>query len=480
MGLKSKTVKGLGWSFADNAANQGLRFLVGLVLARLVTPHDYGLIGIALIFVTVFESVVDGGFTNALIQKKLPTEKDYGTAFLTNTVVSLFIYAIIFLLAPKIAIFFNHEPQIVNIVRVVSCLLVIDALVLVPRARLTKAMDFKIQTKISLVSSVFAGVTGISMAFCGMGVWALVGQQLARHGCNSLLLSIICRHNLTFSFSKESFRSLFSFGSKLLLSDLINSIYRQFYSIVIAKCFSPVTLGHYTRAHQFSTFFSVTFTQIVQKVSFPALSSIQDEDEKVREGYRMLIKYSMFIDLICMLGLAAVSRPMIVTLIGSQWLEAVPYLQILCFMMMFYPLQAINLNILKVKGRSDLFLRLEIINRVLGIFPLLTGIIFHNIYWMLIGSVIAEIIGYYLNSHYSGKLIGYSISQQVKDIFPEFCIASLIAIILYCMSFAEFTDYILFPLQIVAGIILVVLFSEITRLDAYLGIKSIICSRYSK
>lgn len=471
MGLKDKTIKGFGWSFADNVLNQGFRFLVGLILARLVTPHDYGLIGISLIFVSISEGIVDGGFSSALIQKSSPSEKDYGTAFVINIAASIAIYGLIYVLAPYISVFFNQDPRITVLVRVISCILMIDALMMVPKARLTKDMNFKVQTKISFISSVIAGFIGISLAIRGMGVWALVGQQLGKHGCNSLLLCMAGWRGMALGFSKASFMSLFSFGSKLLVSDFINSIYRQLYNIIIGKFYSSVTLGQYTRAHQFGSLFSLTLTQIVQKVSFPALSSIQNEKEKLREGYGILIRYVMFIDLVCMLCLAAMARPMIVTLIGSQWMEAVTYLQILCLMMMLYPLQIINLNAIKVKGRSDLILRLEIINKVIGIIPVFLGIIY-NIYWMLIGSVLAEYIGYCLNSYYSGRLIGYTASQQIKDIAPSFFVALTIAIALYLMTYLNVSDYIIFPLQLVVGCILLVCLSELTRLESYLGLKS--------
>ena len=476
MSLRNKTIQGFGWSFADNIINQGLRFVVGLVLARLVTPHDYGLIGIGVILAYIFESVVDGGFTSALIQKKQPTKEDYGTAFLSNLSMSLVIYIAVFFLAPYISLFFNNEPQITPLVRVLTSLLVIDALMLVPRARLTKEMNFKIQTKVSLIASVVAGIAGISMAFAGLGVWALAGQQIARHSCNTCLLWLVShKQNHLFVFSTDSFKSLFSYGSKLFLTDFISAVYGQLYQLTIGKFYSPVVLGQYTRAYQFCEVFSVTFSHIVQKVSFPAMASIQDEASKLREGYRALVRYAMFIDCICMLCLAAVARPMILVLIGEQWLEAVPYLQILCLSMILYPLQAINMNILKVKGKSDLVLRLSIISRCIGIVPVLLGI-FLNIYWMLIGCVFTEIICYCLNGYYSGRLIDYLPGNQMRDIIPSFLVSLTVAFFLYAMTFSGMSDYLLLPLQLLAGGIMIILLSELVHLDSYLGMKTILLS----
>ena len=468
-GLRKKTAVGLGWSFADGALNQGIRFIVGLILARMLSPHDYGLIGIALIFVSVLEDVIDGGFTNALIQKYAPTTKDYSTAFLTNIILSLLLYALLFLSSPLIAAFFK-EDQLVSLVRVISIILFIDALVFVPRARLIKKMDFKVQTKISFSSNILSAIVGIAMAVGGFGVWALVGQQLSRHLLQTILFWMASKWDIPLVFSRESFNSLFSFGSKLLLSDFINSVYRQLYQIVIGKFYHPVTLGYYTRAHQFSSLFSLTFTQMVQKVSFPALSSIQDNEAKMLSAYKMLIKSAMYVDFICMLVLAASARPMVVTLVGEKWLPAVPYLQILCFSMLLYPLHAINLNMLKVKGRSDLFLKLEILKKIIGLIPLTLGI-FVGIYWMLIGSVVENLIGFFINSYYSRHLIGYGSIQQILDLMPSLLLAITVSVLTFLLAFLPFSDYVVFPLQVVMAVALTIGLSEITRIEPYLEIK---------
>lgn len=469
--LKRKTMAGLSWSLADNAMNQGIRFLVGLVLARLLTPSDFGLIGIALIFVSIFEDIVDGGFSNALIQKKNPSSTDYSTAFVANLAFSTVLYALLYLLAWPIAAFFSN-PLLVSLTRVMSAILLIDAFMFVPKARLTKELDFKTQTKISVVSSFVSGVVGIGCALWGFGVWALVTQQLVRHFLNTLLLWMATRGSISMHFSRQSFTTLFSFGSKMLLSDLISSVYRQLYHIVIGKFYAPATLGQYTRAHQFGSLFSQTFTKIVQKVSYPVLSNIQDENERLQTAYRNLIGYSMFVSFNCMLLLAAIAHSLIIVLIGDKWLPAVGFLQILSFTMMLYPLHAINQNILKVKGRSDLYLKLEIITRIIGLLPLLLGI-FYNIYYMLIGSVIESCVCYCLNSRYSGQLMGYGTVRQVKDVLPSFITALVSAGFVYALSFLPFSPLAMLLLQVATGISLIVGISEVTHLNAYLGVKSL-------
>lgn len=471
MGLKNKAVHSLGWSFVDNIVNQGLRFLIGLVLARLVTPHEYGLVGLALIFVTLFESLVDGGFSSALIQKKDAREEDYSTAFFINLLVSTLLYVTIFLLSPFFSSFFNNEEEVLPLVRVLALLLVIDAFMLVPKARLTKNLELKILTKISCLASLVAGVVGIIMAFMGYGAWALVGQMLTRHGCNSFCILAVSEKSPLGKWSKESFNSLFSFGSKLLISDIINSIYNQLYRIVIGKFYSASTLGQFTRAMQFSELFSVMLSQVIQKVSFPSFAKVQNEEERMVRAVRLLVRYTSFMDLTCMLSLAAISKSMVLVLIGEKWLESIPYLQLLCLNMLFLPLHGINTDIIKAKGRSDIFLKLEIVKKCLLVLPVLTGI-FYNIYWMLIVNIVVEFLCFFLNSYFSSRLIEYSVMEQIKDIIPSLRMASIVAALLYALSLLEVSEFVLFPLQLIIGICLVILTSELFKFDVYLEMKT--------
>lgn len=476
--LKNKTLKGLSWNFADTAVNQILRFVIGLVLARMLMPRDYGLIGIALIFVSIFEQIVDGGFTNALIQKKVPSEKDYGTAFFCNLTISIFLYLILFIFAPLIADFFDEE-QLVLIIRVISTIILIDAFMFVQKAKYTKLMDFKVLAKASVGSSIISGIIGILMAYMNFGVWALVFQQMTRHFFNTIIMWFTSK-GFVFTFSKESFKTLFSFGSKLMMSDLLDSVYKQIYQIVIGKVYNSTTLGLYTRAFQFSSLFSVTLSQMLQRVSYPALSALQDDKDRLLQSYRMLVKSAMFVAFPCMFCLAAVAKPMMIVLVGEKWLDAVPFLQILCFSMVLTPLMVINMNILKVKGRSDVYLYLEIAKKIIGFFPILVGIITRNIYMMLIGCVFENLIDYALNSYYSGKYVGYNVKTQVKDILPSFVLALFVSFVLYQMLQLNFVPFQLLILQLLVGIVLIIVVSEIMKIDAYLNIKTILTSLVHK
>lgn len=477
--LKSKTVKGVGWSFADSIGSQGITFLVGLVLARMLTPAEYGLIGIILIFVNIFNSIVNSGFSAALIRKKDATDDDYSTVFITNMAISVVLAIALFFSAPLIADFFN-QPQLVALSKAMSCIVIINALGLVQFTILTKRIDFKTHTKISLIASISSGVIGIGMAFTGYGVWSLVGQQISKQLLNTLLLWLYNKWIPKMHFSTKSFKELFGFGWKLLVSSLIDVVWRDIYQVVIGKCYSPATLGQYTNAHHFGSIFSSNLTGIIQRVSYPVLSSIQDDKERMKQAYRRVIKVTMLVTFVFMLGLAAVAKPMILVLIGNQWLIAAIFLPIICFQMMFYPLHAINLNMLQVQGRSDLFLKLEIIKKILASIPLFLGV-FISIYWMLWSSVI--IIGpitYYINSYYSGKFINYSTTDQIKDILPSFGIAAIMAVVTYLVSLLPLTPFILLPLQIITGAVITIVLCEIFKLEEYKELKGIALSAKQK
>lgn len=469
--LKNKTVKGVSWSFVDNIANQGITFLVGLILARILNPEEYGLIGIITIFIAVFNSIVDSGFSNALIRKNDAKDIDFNTVFISNMVLSMVLFFALFFSAPLIADFFN-QSQLEPLTKVMASIIIINAFAIIQRTILVKRIDFKTQTKVSLIASMTSGIVGISMAFYGLGVWSLVGQQISRQLLNTLFLWFYAKWYPKLQFSWNSFKELFGFGWKLLVSSLIDTVWKEIYQVVIGKCYNAALLGQYTRASQFSTIFSSNLTTIVQRVSYPVLSAIQDDTERLKQGYKRVIKITMLITFICMLGLAAIAKPMIQVLVGDQWLIAASLLPILCFRMMLYPLQILNLNMLQVQGRSDLFLRLEIIKKCVAVIPLLLGV-FINIYWMLWGSTFASLFAYYLNGYYSGIFLKYSTLEQIKDILPSFGIAAMIALITYAVSWFPLSPFILLTLQLLVGIIATVVLCEWTKLEEYKEIKKI-------
>lgn len=476
--LRNKTVKGTFWSLMDNIAGQGITFLVGLVLARLLTPEECGLIAVIMIFIAIFNSIVDSGFSTALIRKNNAAEIDYNTVFIFNLAISILLFVALFFAATPIATFFK-QPELIPLTRVMACIVIINAFAIIQRTRLVKAIDFKTQAKISVISSVISGFTGIGMALKGYGAWSLVGQQITRQLMNTVFLWIYNKWLPKIQFSVKSFKELFSFGWKLLVSGLIDTIWKEIYQVVIGRFYTTETLGYYDRANQFKKIFADNLTNVIQRVSYPVLSVIQDERERLKQSYQKVIKITMYVTFICMLGLSAIAKPLIVVLIGEKWLPCVGFLQIICFSGMLYPLHAINLNMLKVKGRSDLFLKLEIIKKSIGVIPLLLGI-FVDIYWMLVGSVILGFISYFLNSYYSGREINYSTKEQVKDILPSFLIALIMAACVYLISFADINLFYMLGIQLVVGFLLTILLSKLFKSQEYKEMRQIVFSFINK
>lgn len=468
--LHNRTVKGAAWSFADNILRLGVSFIVGIVLARLLSPDEYGLIGIITIFISVFNSIVDSGFSNALIRKKNACDTDYNTVFWSNLLVSILLCAVLFFCAGLIADFFDR-PQLKPLTQVMSVIVIINAFAIIQRTILVKRIDFKTQTKVTFITSITSGVIGISMAFAGCGVWSLVGQLLSAQFLNSALMWLYNRWKPKLEFSVSSFKELFGFGWKLLVAGLINSIWNELYQVVIGKKYTASTLGIYTRAQQFANLFSSNITQVVQRVSYPALAEIQDDKIHLKEAYKRVIKVTMLVTFSLMMGLAGVANSFIYCLIGEKWMGCVPMLQILCFQMMFFPLHAINLNMLQVQGRSDLFLRLEIIKKIVALGPLLLGI-FVGIYWMLIGSLVASVFAYYLNAYYSGPFLNYSIKEQVSDILPSFLIALSVGIIVFIIGLISINPFVILPIQLFIGFILLLFLLKLFKLPEYCEIEA--------
>ena len=468
--LKDKAVKGVAWSGVDNVAQYAVSFFVSIVLARLLSPDDYGLIGIITIFTMVCNTLINAGFNSALIRKKDCTDDDYNTVFICNLAFSLLLYAIIFLCSPLIADFFGRQ-ELTVLTRVSSLGMIIGAMAIVQQTRLIKYIDFKTQTKITIIASVLSGVLGIAMALIGFGVWSLVAQQLAAQSLRTIMLFVYNKWLPKLRFSCNSFQELFGFGWKLMLSGLLDTVWKELYQVVVGKFYSPATLGQYTRANQFSQMFSSNLTNVIQRVTFPVLSDIQDDKERMVAAYRSIIKNTMFVTSICMFFLGAVSEPLIYCLIGPKWHEAAVYLPFICLIGSTYPLHAINLNMLQIQGRSDLFLVLEIIKKIIGIGPLVVCV-FYGILPMLYTSIITTVIAYFLNSYYSGKFIGYSSWMQIRDFAPSYGVATLIATSIYFLRFLPITYWIILPMQVVVGISVFFIISR--KMEEYKEIKSLI------
>lgn len=470
--LKDKTVKGVAWSGIDNVAQYGVSFIVSIVLARLLSPDDYGLIGLTAIFTTICTVLVYAGFTSALIRKKDATDDDYNTVFIVNLGMSLLLYGVIFLCSPWIADFFNRQ-ELVALTRVSSLGMIIGALAIVQQTRLTKQIDFRTQTVITLTASVSSGVAGITMALLGFGVWALVAQSLISQMLRTVLLWIHNKWIPRLKFSIESFKELFGFGWKIMVSNLLDNIWKELYQVVVGKFYSPATLGQYTRAKQFSQLLSSNLTSVVQRVTFPVLSNIQDDKTRMVSAYRRIIKTTMFITTVPMFFMGAISEPMLYCLIGPKWHEASTYLPLICIGGSLYPLNAINLNMLQVQGRSDLFLGLEVAKKIIAGIPLSVCIIY-GVMPMLYVNLVTGLICYFLNSYFPGKLIGYTSWMQIKDIAPSFTLAIIISLSVFFLKYLPLSYWILLPMQLLIGACVFFFVCTKTKMEEYQEVKGIL------
>lgn len=427
--LKQKTRKGTLWTAIDTFAMRGVSFLVTLLMARILTPADYGLVGMIAIFMAIANSLIDSGFSQALIRKQDRTYLDDNTVFYFNIVVGLALYAVLFFCAPLISRFYG-EPQLTLITRVLGITLVINSLGIVQRAILTHDLEFKILAKVSIFSSITSGAVGVAMAFMDFGVWAIVWQQFANSLLSTVLIWIFAKWKPILVYSWKSFKDLFGFGSKLLASGLIDTTYNNVYGLVIGKIFKAADLGYYSRAASFPDIVSPTLTGIVQRVAFPVLCTIQEDNERLADIYRRIIRTSAYMIFPLVLLIAAVGKPMIQFLLTDKWLYAAVLLVPICFNSIWYPLHAINLSLLRVKGRSDLFLKLEILKKIVGVAILCITVPF-GLYAMCWGGVVGSIIALIINTHYTGKLINVGFLKQVHDILPTLVLSVTMGLLVY-------------------------------------------------
>ncbi|RNF39525.1 lipopolysaccharide biosynthesis protein [Planococcus salinus] len=464
--LKKKTIGGLLWSFGDLMGNQGIQFIIQIILARMLMPEDFGLIGMILVFVAISNSIVDSGFTQALIREQNATQTDYSTVFYFNFVVSIFIYFVLYLSAPAISNFFN-QPELVSILRVLSLGVIIKSFEIIPKAMFTKEVDFKTQATVNMTASITSGVAAVALALAGFGVWSLVIRTLAMNIVQSLLLLLSKKWLPSLTFSVASFKRLFGFGWKLLVSGLIDTTYNNIFFIIIGKQYSASALGYYTNASKFNDLAAQNLTATIQRVTYPVLSSIQDQQERLKQSFKKVIKLSAFIIFPIMVGLAAIGEPLILFVFGGQWVEMIPYFQLLCLGGMLYPIHALNLNILQVKGRSDLFLYLEIVKTIIP------TILIALVIWLelgvlgLVGVVVADsYIALFINIFYSGREISYSVREQMKDLIPIYLVTMAMGLVV--LNAGEvFPDSLIIKmlLQIATGIVFYIGACKIVKIE---------------
>ena len=472
--LKHKTLKGIFWTIGDFITSKVFMLMIQLVLARLLLPEHFGLIGMILIIIAVSQSLVNSGMQNALIRELYPTQKDFSTVFYFNLFISLLLYILIYFIAPFIATFYE-ESVLTNLLRVLSLVIIINSLSIIQRTILIREIDFKTQTIINFISTLISGVIAIIFAYFDYGVWSLVVQNVVNQTLQTILLTLYNKWFPSAAFSYRSFKHFFGFGWKLLVSGLINTIYLNVYNVIIGRTYSSASLGFYVQGKMLADVSSQSITIAVQKVTYPVLSKIQEDESKLLNSYRNIIKLSAYITFPFMIGLAAVAENFIPFLLGEKWLETIPFFQILCLASMLYPLHAINLNMLQVKGRSDLFLKLEIIKKLFStsliviVMYLDLGILY--LMWTIF---ISSIVSFFINSYYSEELLNYSSFKQIKDIAKSIVFSVVMGSIVYLLpTILDVVNGAMLLAQVVIGTILyfsLSLFFKSTELEFLLNI----------
>lgn len=470
--LKQKTFNGMKWGLLDNLANSGVTFMVGLILARMLSPIEFGILGIITIFINLSIVIIDGGFATALIRKPNADNNDYDTVFYTNIIVSVGLILLLYFTSDSIALFFG-QPLLAQVLPVMSLILLFNACSLIQKTILVKQLDFKSQALVSLVSSTTSGIIGISAAFQGMGVWSLALQQISRQFIMMIGLWIANHWIPAFRFSSRSFHELFGFGSKILLANVINSIYKDMFLAVIGKMYTARDLGYYNRAEQFNLIFSNNFGQIVQKVSLSSLSQVQHNSIRFQSSFRKMTRYVGIFTFAAVFGLSAIAKPLIITLVGQKWEFSVHLLQIMSLYAAIYPLQQLNLNILNIRKRSDIFLRLEIIKKLLFTFVIVVGFFF-RLEWMLWAAVIYYYIEFILNSWYSKKLAGYGTWSQLKDLFPFYIISIIVSMGVWTFTLLDFSYLLMLPLQMLSAILLYFIIYALMGIPEYYELKTVV------
>ena len=423
MSLSAKTTTGILWNFSEQLARRGVGIFVTLLLARFLVPEDFGLVAMMAVFLALGGSLMDSGFREALIRLENVTQKDYATAFYANLVLGLISYGVLFASAPAIADFYE-EPRLVELIRVASLTVIIMSFQVVQVASLSRKLNFKAQLKASFPASVISGIVAVYLAYIGWGVWALVSQTILNALLHTVLLWKMEGWRPTREFSWPSIKGMYNFGYKLFLSGVLDTVFQNLYVIVIAKVFSAPVAGLYFFANKIKELIVQQLVRSIQTVTYPALASVQNDNARLKQGYKKIVILMTIILFPGVLFTAALAEPIFQLLLPDKWSPAVPYFQLLCIVAVMMPLHSINLNILKVKGRSDLFLYLEIIKKAVHAITLLITFRY-GVTAILIGQIVISFLNYIPNSYFSSKLLGYSLREQISDFFPILVSAAL-------------------------------------------------------
>lgn len=473
--LKSKVFSSLIWKFLERGGTQGIQFIIQLFLARLLTPSDYGTIALITIFINIAGVFIDSGFNTALIQQKEIDEEDISSVFYTSLIVAIIMYIILYFIAPLIANFYRVQ-ELIDIIRVLAITLIIGVFNSIQSAIISKKMEFKSFFFSNLGAIVISGIVGVILAYRGFGVWALVYQQIISQIVIFIILNLIVKWRPRLLFSIKKVKKLFSYGSKLLCSGLIDTVYRNIVGLIVGRAYSSTMLAYYNRGDTFPALIVGNINGSIQAVIFPALASVQHDKEKVKELMRRAVTTSSFIVFPAMLGLMAIAEPMIKLILTDKWLPCVPYLRVFCLSYALWPIHTANLQAINAIGRSDIFLKLEIVKKIVGISILLITSRYSP-YMMALGVVFSGVISSFINSYPNKKLLSYSYLEQMKDVLPSLILSIIMGEIAYSVVLLKFSNLLTITIQIFLGGFSYILLSYLFKLECFMYLLNIILNR---
>ena len=464
-GMKKKVIFGFFWRFSERIVAQSISLIVSIVLARLLLPEDYGAVALVMVFITIADVFVNNGLGNALIQKMDADDIDFSSVFYINIIIGIVLYLVLFLIAPLVAEFY-HMPVLQPGLRVLAIRIPIASINSVQQAYVSRNMLFKRFFFSTIGGTIFSAVLGIAMAYAGFGIWALVAQQLSNTFIDTLILWITVRWRPTKSFSWTRLKYLLSFGWKLLVSSLLDTAYNNLRNLIIGKMYSSSDLAFYNQGDKFPKVIVTNINASIDSVLLPTMSSAQDDKERVKQMTRRAIKTSTYVMAPLMMGLAFCAEPIVSLVLTDKWLPCVPFLRIFCITYMFWPVHTANLNAINAMGRSDWFLRLEIIKKIMGMTILLSTMWFGVMamaYSLLLSSVLSQII----NSWPNRKLLGYGYLEQVRDFAPGILLAVIMGICVYFISFLHLSTIVTLLIQFIVGAAIYIGVSAILKLEEF-------------
>lgn len=465
-GLKEKTITGMIWSTVQKFGALLISFVANLVLARLLTPEDFGYIGMITVFIAVANTLVDGGFASALIQKKKPTNIDYSTIFYWNIILSVLFYIAIYLAAPSIAEFYK-QPLLETILRIQGLVLFFNAFTIIQSNQLIKQLNFKKLAKLNLISTSLGSIVGIVMAFQGYGVWSLVAKLLITSLTQSILLWFFNSWRPLKIFSYESFKSLFKFGFLMLLSTLVETIYTNIQALIIGRAYSAKDLGFYSQADKLQKLPANSLSGIVNQVTYPVFAEMQNDLPRMKNGVKKSLKSVTYLNFPIMVLLIIIANPLLNLLLTDKWSESIPYFQILCLSGMLLTLNTTNTNIFKAIGRSDIYFFTQLGKRLLGLGLIFIGLQF-GIKGMLYGIVCSSYLFFIINAYISGRNIQYGIVEQIKDIAPSYLISIVTGVLTYIFTYSiNLNNVLLIFIQICMYSVLYLGISYFFKIEAF-------------